>query len=50
LLTLPSVAHAFCGFYAGEVDANLFNEASQVAMVMRDGKRIILYSTTTKAL
>ena len=34
-------AHAFCGFYAGKADANLFNEASQVVMV-RDGKRTVL--------
>jgi hypothetical protein len=34
-------AHAFCGFYAGKADANLFNEASQVVMV-RDGKRTVI--------
>jgi hypothetical protein len=34
-------AHAFCGFYAGKADANLFNEASQVVMV-RDGQRTVL--------
>ncbi|MCG6874656.1 MAG: DUF2330 domain-containing protein [Betaproteobacteria bacterium] len=31
-------AHAFCGFYVGKADANLFNDASQVVMV-RDGDR-----------
>jgi hypothetical protein len=31
-------AAAFCGFYVGKADANLFNEASQVVMV-RDGDR-----------
>jgi hypothetical protein len=36
-LTAPS-ALAFCGFYVGKADANLFNEASQVVMV-RDGDR-----------
>ena len=32
---------AFCGFYAGKADANLFNEASQVVLV-RDGNRTVL--------
>ncbi len=36
-LIAPS-ALAFCGFYVGKADANLFNEASQVVMV-RDGDR-----------
>ena len=31
-------AAAFCGFYVGKADANLFNEASKVVMV-RDGDR-----------
>lgn len=31
-------AHAFCGFYVGKADANLFNDASQVVLV-RDGDR-----------
>jgi len=31
-------ANAFCGFYVGKADANLFNDASQVVMV-RDGER-----------
>ena len=34
-------ASAFCGFYAGKADANLFHEASQVVMV-RDGKRTVI--------
>ena len=34
-------AQAFCGFYAGKADANLFNEASQV-VVVRDGKRTVI--------
>jgi hypothetical protein len=38
---LPLSAHAFCGFYAGKADANLFNEASQV-VVARDGKRTVI--------
>ena len=41
LLALPPTAHAFCGFYAGKADANLFNEASQV-VVVRDGKRTVI--------
>jgi len=42
-LTLCAQApvHAFCGFYAGKADANLFNEASQV-VVVRDGQRTVL--------
>ncbi|MCX7257257.1 MAG: DUF2330 domain-containing protein [Polaromonas sp.] len=42
-LTLCAQApvQAFCGFYAGKADANLFNEASQV-VVVRDGQRTVL--------
>jgi len=36
-LVAPGAA-AFCGFYVGKADANLFNDASQVVMV-RDGDR-----------
>lgn len=39
LAALP--AQAFCGFYAGKADAELFNEASQVILV-RDGPRTVL--------
>ncbi len=41
LFTASWSAHAFCGFYAGKADANLFNEASQV-VVARDGNRTVL--------
>lgn len=34
-------AGAFCGFYVGKADASLFNEASQVILVRRDGKTVI---------
>jgi len=34
-------ARAFCGFYVAKADAQLFNQASQVAMV-RDGDRTVL--------
>lgn len=34
-------ARAFCGFYVGKADAQLFNQASQVAMV-RDQDRTVL--------
>ena len=34
-------AAAFCGFYVGKADASLFNEASQVILVRRDGKTVI---------
>ena len=44
-VALAALAHApaqaFCGFYAGRADANLFNEASQVVLV-RDGNRTVL--------
>jgi hypothetical protein len=40
-LAAQTPAHAFCGFYAGKADANLFNEASQVVMA-RDGKRTVI--------
>jgi hypothetical protein len=39
LAALP--AHAFCGFYVGKADAQLFNDASQVVLV-RDGDRTVL--------
>ncbi len=34
-------AHAFCGFFVGKADAQLFNKSSQVALV-RDGDRTVL--------
>lgn len=37
----PPDAHAFCGFYVGKADSNLFNHASQVVMV-RHGDKIVL--------
>src|SRR6202011_2905238 len=37
----PLAAHAFCGFYVGKADTQLFNKASQVALV-RDGNRTVL--------
>jgi hypothetical protein len=39
LTALP--AQAFCGFYVGKADSQLFNDASQVALV-RDGERTVL--------
>lgn len=39
-LAAPS-AHAFCGFFVGKADAQLFNKSSQVALV-RDGDRTVL--------
>jgi hypothetical protein len=41
LLGVPMSASAFCGFYVGKVDAQLFNQASQVVMV-RDGERTVM--------
>ena len=40
-LFAASPARAFCGFYVGKADAGLFNEASQVILVRRDGKTVI---------
>ena len=34
-------ARAFCGFFVGKADADLFNKSSQVALV-RDGDRKLL--------
>src|SRR5215470_16911518 len=36
-----SQAAAFCGFYVGKADADLFNDASKVVMV-RDGERTVI--------
>ena len=40
-LLLPGKAIAFCGFYVATADAQLYNQASQVA-IARDGNRTIL--------
>jgi hypothetical protein len=40
VLASPPAA-AFCGFYVGKADAGLFNTASQVILVRRDGKTVI---------
>jgi hypothetical protein len=37
----PAEAQAFCGFYVGRADSQLYNHASQVVMV-RDGDRTVL--------
>ena len=41
LALAASPAHAFCGFFVGKADTQLFNDASQVALV-RDGDRTVL--------
>jgi hypothetical protein len=41
IVALASPASAFCGFYVGKADAALFNEASQVILVRRDGRTVI---------
>ena len=41
LLSIPTWASAFCGFYVAKADTGLFNESSQVVMV-RDGDRNVL--------
>jgi Na+-translocating ferredoxin:NAD+ oxidoreductase RnfD subunit len=42
IITLAALpARAFCGFYVGKADSQLFNDASQVALV-RDGERTVL--------
>ncbi|MFZ5442509.1 MAG: DUF2330 domain-containing protein [Myxococcota bacterium] len=38
---VPAAAHAFCGFYVAGGGAELFNNATQVAL-MRDGTRTVL--------
>jgi hypothetical protein len=40
-LLASSHVQAFCGFFAGKVNASLFNEASQVILV-RDGKHSVI--------
>src|SRR5262249_1356163 len=37
----PADARAFCGFYVGSADTQLYNHASQVAMA-RDGNRTVI--------
>ncbi len=41
VLVASPPAAAFCGFYVGKADAGLFNEASQVILVRRDGRMVI---------
>src|SRR5271155_1899111 len=41
LVSTPFPAHAFCGFYAGNADATLFNSASQV-VIARDDTHTVL--------
>jgi len=41
LVALPRSSWGFCGFYVAKADANLFNKASQVAIV-RDGNRTVM--------
>ncbi|MDD2884747.1 MAG: DUF2330 domain-containing protein, partial [Dechloromonas sp.] len=41
LTALITPAFAFCGFYVGKADSQLFNEASQV-IVVRDGERTVV--------
>src|SRR5436190_23108222 len=41
LVCVAPAAHAFCGFFVGKSDAELFNKSSQVALV-RDGNRTVL--------
>jgi len=43
-------AVAFCGFYVGKADASLFNEASQVILVRRDGKTVISMANDYRGL
>ena len=37
----PPEARAFCGFYVGKADSNLFNQASQVVMVRHGDKSVL---------
>jgi hypothetical protein len=40
-LSAASPAHAFCGFFVGKADGQLFNKSSQVAIV-RDGNHTVI--------
>src|SRR5215470_9043727 len=40
-LLVPQVAHAFCGFFVGDSDQKLTNNASQVAL-LRKGHRTVM--------
>ena len=40
-LSAAAPAHAFCGFFVGKADGQLFNKSSQVAIV-RDGNRTVI--------
>ena len=40
-LAIPNLSQAFCGFYVAKADASLYNQASQVAMVRKDGKTVL---------
>ena len=40
-VALSAPAHAFCGFFVGKADGQLFNRSSQVAIV-RDGQRTVI--------
>ncbi len=41
LWAFPASAHAFCGFYVGGADSELYNDATMVVM-MRDGTKTVL--------
>ena len=41
LLLLPSMAHAFCGFYVAKADTKLFNKASKVVLARSDDRTVI---------
>ena len=41
LWVLPASAHAFCGFYVGGADSELYNDATMVVL-MRDGTKTVL--------
>jgi hypothetical protein len=46
LTLLFSAAHAFCGFYVGGADAELYNDAT-LTVLMRDGQRTVLSMQNT---
>ncbi len=45
---LPTSAWAFCGFYVGKADTQLFNKASQVAIVRDEDKTVLTMSNDFK--
>ena len=48
LLSGAASASAFCGFYVGKADTQLFNKASEVAIARHDNKTVITMANDFK--